>query len=138
MRCDVKTILVLEDEPLVMKLLRQVLKTYNVIAAGTAEQALAILANHECPVDLLVTDVRLPTLSGIQVALRIRSDRPDFPILLVSGYPAEGWRDVDAADLQELGSNCVVVLQKPFHAKVLLKAACELLGASSIDLAKTA
>jgi CheY-like chemotaxis protein len=75
----VKTILVLEDEPLVMKLLWNVLKHYHVIEATTAEQALQIFAHRDSQVDLLVTDVRLPTLSGIQVALRIRLGLPEFP-----------------------------------------------------------
>ena len=72
MNCVVKTILVLEDEPLVMKLLRHVLRHYQVISATTAEQALQVFGNGPGQVDLLATDVRLPTLSGIQVALLFR------------------------------------------------------------------
>jgi CheY-like chemotaxis protein len=133
-----KTILVLEDEPLVMKLLLHVLGRYHVISAMTAEQAIQVFANRDYHVDLLATDVRLSTLSGIRVALLFRSEVPLLPVLLMSGYFADGWRDVDAFDLERLGSESVVLLQKPFETKVLLNAVCELLGESLTATARTA
>lgn len=132
------TILILEDEPSVMKLLRRVLKHYNVVEATTAEQALHVFAHGDCQVDLLLTDVRLPTLSGIQVALQIRSGLPEFPVLLVTGYPAGGWRGVDAEDLEKLGPESVVLLPKPFQTQALLNAVGELLATSLSGIARTA
>jgi two-component system cell cycle sensor histidine kinase/response regulator CckA len=132
-----KTILVLEDEPLVMKLMRHVLKRFDVISATTAEQALQVFGGGS-QVDLLVTDVRLPRLSGIQVALRIRSELPAFPVLLMSGYLADGWRDVDTFDLERLGSESVVLLQKPFETQALLKAVYDLIGKPHAEIARTA
>jgi CheY-like chemotaxis protein len=131
----VKTILILEDEPSVLKLLRLVLKHYHVIEATTAEQAFRVFARGDCRVDLLLTDVRLPTLSGIQVALQIRLGLPDLPVLLVTGYPSGGWRGVDAEDLERLGPHSVVLLPKPFQAQALLSAVDELLGATLIGTA---
>jgi DNA-binding response OmpR family regulator len=64
MNCGVKTILLLEDEPLVMKLLLVVLKRYDVISTITGKEALHAFGNLDRPVDLLITDVRVPCLSG--------------------------------------------------------------------------
>jgi DNA-binding response OmpR family regulator len=138
MRYDVKTLLLLEDEPLVMKVLRLMLKQYRVIEATTAEKALQAFGDRDHPVDLLITDIRLPTLSGIQVALRIRSELPAFPVLLMSGYPVGGWRGTDATDLERLGTDSVALLQKPFPAQALLNAVYDLIGKPSADIAKTA
>jgi CheY-like chemotaxis protein len=138
MNCGVKTVLVLEDEPLVMKLLLHILKQFNVIAATTGEEALQAFGNLDRPVDLLITDVRLPQLSGIQVALRIRSQRPESPVVVMSGYLANGWRDVDTFDLERLGSQSVVLLPKPFQARALLKAVFGLLGTSVTEISTTA
>jgi CheY-like chemotaxis protein len=133
-----KTILLLEDEPLVRNLLRHLLKSYNVIESATAEQALLVLAGGNFTVDLLISDVRLPTISGIQVALGIRSDRPGFPVVLTSGYPAGAWRSSDGADLEQLGSESVVCLQKPFQPQALLNAVYELIGQPDATIAKSA
>jgi DNA-binding response OmpR family regulator len=133
-----KTILLLEDEPLVMNLLKLVLKRFSVIAATTGEEALQIFGNRDSPFDLLITDVRLQRLSGIQVALRIRSQCPEFPVVLMSGYPAGDWRGEDASDLEILGSDSVILLQKPFEAQVLLTAVCDLIGKPHAETARTA
>jgi len=121
-----------------MKVLRLMLKQFSVVEATTAEKALQAFGNRDHPVDLLITDIRLPTLSGIQVALRIRSELPAFPVLLMSGYPEGGWRSADAIDLEKLGTDSVVLLQKPFQAKALLSAVYDLIGKPYVDIARTA
>ena len=63
-----RTLLVLEDNPSVLIVLRLMLETYSLIEAGTAEQAIRLFTDHGRKIDLLVADVTLPTSSGIQVA----------------------------------------------------------------------
>jgi CheY-like chemotaxis protein len=133
-----KTILVLEDEASVMRLLRFMLKEYNVIEATTAKAALRLFDDPDNQVDLLVADLTLPNMSGIQVALFFRSKLPGMPVILTSGYPLSDWSHRDATDLQTLGSNSVVLLQKPFQTQALLTAVGELLGASLSRMAGTA
>ena len=128
MSSSVKTILVLEDEGSLMRLMLHMLKQYRVIEANTAEQALILSSAHGRQVDLLIADVMLPSLSGIQVALLLRSQIPDLPVILTSGYLVGNWRAVDSADLERLGSSLVTVLQKPFQEKGLLAAVRELLA----------
>ena len=128
-----KTILLLEDEPSVMKLVRHMLKQYDVIEATTVEEALLLFNDRNHRVDLLVADLTVPKLSGIQVALLVRAEFPGMPVILTSGYPVSGWSSRDSADLLRLGSNSVVTLQKPFQAHLFLNTVCELIGIANPD-----
>jgi CheY-like chemotaxis protein len=132
-----KTLLVLEDDPSIMLVLRLMLEQYSLIEASTAEQALRLFTDHGRKIDLLVADVTLPTSSGIQVALLLRSEVPDLPVILTSGYPVSAWSDRDSADLERLGSRSVAILQKPFQGKALSDAVHELIGTTPPEVAGT-
>ena len=134
-----KTLLVLDDESVLLKLLGAVLKKhYNIIEAATAEQALRLFNEHDRRVDLLLADVTLPTSSGIQVALLLRSEIPGLPVILTSGYPVGDWTDRDSAVLERLGSSSMAIIQKPFQSQILLKTIRALLGEPQTELARTA
>jgi CheY-like chemotaxis protein len=133
-----KTLLVLEDEPSLMKLLRHTLKHYSLIEAVSAEEALLLFIDYDYRVDLLLADLTLPTISGIQVAIHLRSKIPDLPVILTSGYPISGWSDKNSADLRRLGASSVAVLQKPFPGQELLDAICDLTGWPQAGKARTA
>jgi DNA-binding NtrC family response regulator len=133
-----KALLVLEDDPSVMMLLRLMLEQYNLIEASTAEQALRLFTDHGRKIDLLVADVTLPTISGIHLALLLRSEVPDLPVILTSGYPVSVWSDPDSADLERLGTRSVTMLQKPFQAQDLLDAVRELTETGPSEAAGTA
>lgn len=124
-----KTLLLLEDEELVMHLLHHILAQFNLLEANTAAEALRLVADHDRQIDLLLADVSLPASSGIQVALLLRSRVPGLPVILMSGYPVTGWSKRDIVDLENLGSHSVTILQKPFRAHVLFDAVGELIGA---------
>lgn len=84
------TILVVDDDPGVRRLLVDLLDEngYRVLEAGGASEALAVLFGHHGDVDLLLTDVVMPGLSGFALAREIRSLRPDIRVLYCSGYIA--------------------------------------------------
>jgi DNA-binding NtrC family response regulator len=117
-----QTVLVLEDESSVMSLLRHILGQYSLIEATTAEEALRTFIDHDHQIDCLVADVTLQTSSGIQVALLLRSELPELPVIFTSGYPVSGWSDRAAADLERLGSTSVSILHKPFQPQALVDA----------------
>lgn len=133
-----KTLLVLDDEPQLLKLLRHVLNQYKVLEAATADQALELFSEHDRRVDLLIADVTLPTRSGIAVALLLRFEVPDMPVILTSGYPVSDWSPRDCGDLERLGSKSVAILQKPFLAQELVGAVCRLTGESQTAATSTA
>ena len=134
----VKTILVLEDESALMTLMRHILKAHALIQAATAEEAIRLFSEHGRPVHLLIADVTLPKSSGIQVALLLRLEDPDLPVLLTSGYPVSDWIGRDYSDLQRLGSSSVAFLSKPFQTDRLLKAVRQLIEAEPSEKVSTA
>ena len=73
--------------------------------------------------DLLITDIVMPGLDGIALALRVARDRPNLPILMMTGYSAERQR---AHNLEELICR---VITKPFNLEQICKAAEEVLAA---------
>jgi len=111
-----------------MKLIRHMLKQYPLVEAASAEQALHRFKDDNGNIGLLISDVTLPISTGVQLALRLRHENPELPVILTSGYPVSGWSAQDATDLQRLGSDSVTVLQKPFERQVLLHWVSEFIG----------
>jgi two-component system cell cycle sensor histidine kinase/response regulator CckA len=120
-------IAVVEDEPGVRALVEQILVRggYRVIPFADGSAALDTLADPAVAIDLLVTDLVMPGPNGLEVARRIRRDRPTLPVLLMSGYAADALRSegVDEASVE--------LLAKPFSAPDLLARVAALLGPPS-------
>jgi len=85
-----ETILLVEDEELVRNLEREVLEQsgYTVLEAGSPSQALELADDHHGAIDLLLTDVVMPHLSGPELAEQLGAQRPTMKILYTSGYAA--------------------------------------------------
>ncbi len=82
----------------------------------------ALEAMSEAEFDLLITDIVMPGLDGIALALKVARDRPDLPVLMMTGYSAERQR---AHNLEELICR---VITKPFSLEQICKAAAEVLA----------
>jgi CheY-like chemotaxis protein len=126
----VKTVLVLEDNTSIMALIRLVIESngYAVLMATSAQEAFERFEENDATVDLLISDVTLPVSSGIRVALELRSLLPYLKIIVMSGYPQSAWDEQDAAELDELPSDSVMALQKPFVPATLLDSVHRLIG----------
>jgi DNA-binding response OmpR family regulator len=135
-----KTLLLLEDQPSLMQLLRSMLTQYDVIGAATADEALRLFTDRSSEVALLVADVTLPASPGIQVAVHLRSEIPALPIVLIltSQCPVNIWIDRDTTNLERLGSNSVTIISRPFQDEVLSSAVRELIGNPLAESARTA
>jgi CheY-like chemotaxis protein len=129
----VKTILLLDDEPSLLKLWRHALTLngYVIWEAASAEDAIQRFLDANRRIDLLLADVTLPVSSGILVALLLRAESPGLSVVLTSRHPLTTWKARDAADLDRLGPNSVIVLQKPFKNQTLLNSIRDLTGAPS-------
>ena len=125
-----KTILLLEDEPSLLNLLHRVLvrRGYSVLQAATPRDAIRLFDDNGRHVDLIIADVTLPVVSGVQVALLLRADEPDLPVILTSGYPSNAWTDQDCGYLRRLGPDSVSILLKPFATRTLMDAVGGLIG----------
>ena len=84
-----KRILLVEDDPAVNYILKRYLEAagFAVLAASGPREALGLFASM--PVDLLVTDYRMPGMSGEELLLQLRSERAALPALIVSAYANE-------------------------------------------------
>ena len=110
-----ETILLVEDERAVRDLLRQVLQRYGytVLEASYPEQALALSHHHEGPIHLLVTDVVMPMMSGLELAGQAQAMRPSLRVLYMSGYTD------NVTDLPHVLNARSSFLQKPFQPATL-------------------
>src|SRR5262249_3418404 len=91
-------------------------------------EALQLFVDHAGQIDLLLADVSLPRGSGLQVALHFRSEMPNLPVILISGYGVIDWTERNCADLAKLGSDFVTILQKPFTPEQISNAVSKLIG----------
>jgi PAS domain S-box-containing protein len=116
-------VLVAEDEDGVRRVILTVLRKegFDVIEARDGAHALAAVAAAREPIDLLVTDVVMPGMSGRELAERLRGEMPDLPVLFVSGYTED---EVIRGGVS--GSN-TDFLEKPFRPAILLQRVAQLL-----------
>ncbi len=114
-----ETVLLVEDEDSLRELIQQGLQArgYQVLTASSAENALRVFTDHNGSIELLLSDVVMPGLSGPELAFRLSSQRPELRTLFISGFTR------DALSRQGIAEPGVALLQKPFsqsalHAKV--------------------
>jgi len=108
-----ETILLVEDHPVLLRLVKQILENANfaVIPASSAKEAIRLEAEFPGTIDLLLSDVRMKSMSGPSIAKRLKERRPQMRVMLMAGYPGGallvlnyGW----------------YYIEKPFVASVLV------------------
>jgi len=84
-----RRLLVVDDEPSIRTLVKQVLEMegFQITEAGSAREALRALEEHD--IDLLVTDILMPEVTGLELAEAARVEDPALPILFISGSEPE-------------------------------------------------
>ncbi len=124
-RKSAATILVVEDQEEVRRVVRRVLEArgYHMLVAANGHDALRLTVQHTISIELLVTDVVMPGMSGREVALLLAPAHPEMKVLYVSGYSAES---TVREGLLEPG---IAFLQKPFTAEALARKVREVLEA---------
>jgi len=115
------TIILVEDETLVREITARVLGRagYTVLEAQDGEEALQMVRRHAGHIDLVITDVVMARLGGLELARRVAGEQPGLPILLMSGYNSE---EMPADD------PTISFLQKPFTPNALLQTVSALLA----------
>jgi len=111
------TILLVEDDAALRKLTRGVLEThgYAVLEAKDGESALEICSASGTHIDLLLTDVVMPKMSGHELAVRLRDTHPGIRVMYISGYTN------DLIATHGVLHDNVALLEKPFTRSSLLK-----------------
>ncbi|HTQ59758.1 MAG TPA: ATP-binding protein [Candidatus Solibacter sp.] len=122
-----QTILLVEDEESLRELGTEILRQcgYQVMQAGSPKEALALLEANSAPVDLLLTDVILPGMSGTSLAEMLVPRFPRMRVLYVSGYTD------DAIGRHGVLKPGVEFLQKPYTRKALVEKIRSILNAAA-------
>jgi PAS domain S-box-containing protein len=110
-----ETILLVEDQAEVREIAREALQSlgYSVLHAPGAEDALLVAEAHGASIDLLLTDVVMPRVSGRQLAKQLKARLPATRVLYMSGYTSD---IIAAHGVLEAG---VLLLEKPFTLETL-------------------
>jgi len=117
-------LLVVDDEPVIARVVSEQLRRlgYHVTAVNDPEEALELLAEEPDEFDLLLTDLQMPGMDGVELAARVGRLRPDLPVVLSTGnrwsVPASTAR---AAGIRE-------IVDKPFRLEELARAVRAALG----------
>ena len=111
-----ETLLVVEDEHVVRTLVTRVLREsgYTVLVAPDGEEGLRLAQDWDGPIDLVIADVVMPTLSGPEMVSRLAPLRRGLPVVFMSGYTES------ALQPRNVVSNDTAFLQKPFTPEALL------------------
>ncbi|MFG1921271.1 PAS domain S-box protein [Cryptosporangium sp. NPDC048952] len=119
-----RTVLVVDDEPDLRKSIEIILGRggYAVLSAGSGDEAAQLASAYEGSIDLLLTDVTMPGLSGQEVARRLRLERPSMRVLFMSGFaqPLLTSKGTIGPD--------VTLVEKPFTRRSLLAKVAEVLA----------
>jgi len=115
-----ETILVVEDDPIVLRSVCNILENagFSVLAAANSTEAMKIEAGFYDRIDLLLSDVMMPDMSGPVISKILKKHRPEMRVMLMSGYPQNNL---------VLLSNGWQFVQKPFVPTLLVAKVNEVL-----------
>jgi two-component system cell cycle sensor histidine kinase/response regulator CckA len=120
-----ETVLLTEDEQDVREIAREFLESggYKVIEAKNGKEAIAIAAEHRGQIDLLVTDMVMPGMTGQELAVRLQQEHSCLSVVFMSGYSEHAATEMANADPS------VRLLTKPFSRGAILRTVREILQA---------
>lgn len=121
-----ETVLLVDDESAVRSLAERILRRqgYQVFGAEDGAEALRIADALVGPIDILVTDLSMPGMTGAELARRLAEARPAVRVIVMSGYTEDALED-------DAGASGWIFLEKPFSPDMLLARVREALGASA-------
>ena len=124
-RRQTTTILLAEDEDGLRKLLHNVFVNagFTVLIAGDGQQALHVAQGHEGRIDLLVSNIQMPNMTGPELARELKQQRPGVGVMLISAYP-------DGLLMLDHGWH---FLQKPFKPDAIVKKVREVLASEPAE-----
>lgn len=113
----IETILIVDDELININVMKKMLEMlhYRVYSAGSGQEAIAVMSEKGKQIDLVIMDMIMPGMGGGRAFDILRQMDPELPVILASGYSAEG----EARNIMERG--CNGFMQKPFQLHELSK-----------------
>ncbi len=117
----VQQILIVDDEDLFLQLIQDILEEEGIKAIATSDPTNALDIINTTDIDILVTDIKMPEISGIELAIKAKSKQPDTAVVFITGYSEmiNGYSgDLDFDDY--------FLLKKPFPMDDMIKLLREL------------
>lgn len=111
-------VLIIDDEPDILKLNRYILQSmqYEVYEAGNGKEGINLFQTQGNDIDLVILDLTMPVMDGMETFNVLRKLKPDLPIILITGFD-------DLWDLDQLTSQKnVKFIRKPYQMDDLLSA----------------
>jgi PAS domain S-box-containing protein len=120
-----ETVLLVEDEEAVRTLVREILRMhgYAVLEARHGGEAILISQRHQGPIQLLLTDMVMANMNGMELAAHLEPLRPEMRVLFISGYGPEQWGRM---------ASRAAFLPKPFSPKTLAAKVREVLNGKAL------
>src|SRR5215472_5212680 len=120
-------ILLAEDEAVVRNLVRLMLKKegYALLSANDGQEALEISEKFADPIHLLLTDVQMPRMNGLELAERVREQRPEIKVMMMSGETTTTILEKNTPD---------AFLRKPFISPTLLQCVQRVLTTTAVQI----
>jgi DNA-binding response OmpR family regulator len=111
-----KTILIVEDEVGIKDLICEILANqgYNTISAANGADGIRLFNKHKSKVELLITDIRMPKVNGIELYHQVMKSSPKLPVICLTGY------DIDFEAQKLFNAGKIKLLTKPFALKELV------------------
>lgn len=128
-----KSILVIDDNPGMLRALNKVLSGEGVVVtcADWAGDGIDILAKRDPPIDLVITDLRMPFVNGMTVVYAVREIFPTLPVIVLTAFANPETR---AACLEE---GAVAFLEKPLNSQELIAAVRHAMRAEALARGST-
>lgn len=116
-----KTILIVDDNPNMSSLLVEMLEVFDYQAVRADDGVDALKKINDSDVAMVITDMRMPRMTGLELLQAVKEKRPELPVVLISGYSVD---DVDSDIVREKADG---FLNKPFMMSDIEKLLGELL-----------
>ena len=128
-RLSQATVLVVDDEVALRHLIVRQLRSdgYKVLEAGYGMEALDVARISPDPIDLVLSDIRMPGMLGTELAQRLVAEHPDVRVVLMSAHPVDGL--MSGTDSR----GAITVLPKPFESEKMLALIKLVLGTNAVE-----
>jgi len=122
-----RRVLVAEDDVLLAETVDDFLRQEGFCVLISSDGKIALQVANERHFDALLTDLRMPNLDGATLIRRLRAERPELPVIVMSGYAPPDWQTT----LQREGEGPLILLNKPVRMNHLARALREILDPPS-------
>ena len=110
-----KRLMVIDDEPAIREGIRRIFEAENFVVEALGSGQAALMRLNQESFDLVITDLKMPGMSGLELLRGIKDSYPDLPVIFITGFSSVG----SAVEIMKMGA--VDYIAKPFDPEDLVK-----------------